>query len=236
MHAQQHSGGATGWMWMELLLDTVVDPLSWPLAQWGHSWVGRGPGFVFFFISLVATILWAGWKTSPGKSVHSELVIQPHPAVWRREIGFIVVFSEDIIKQVSFGWCHFSLTVRQGWAALLRLCHNRVTERDERGKRKINFEVFLYCKKNNPKRWLVPPVCYQIKFCYLESSHKPKCLGFVQAAEGIAAGWSHFGQCRSSRLMLKAPQGHGEGTALPQHSPLSPWMFASLSPHSILCL
>lgn len=64
--------------------------------------------------------------------MHSELVIQPHPAVWRREIGFIVVFGEDIIKQVSFGWCHFSLTVWQGWDAPLHSCYSRVTGRDER--------------------------------------------------------------------------------------------------------
>lgn len=33
--------------------------------------------------------------------------------------------------------------------------------------------------------------------------------------------------------MLEAPQGHGEGAALPQDSPLSPWTCASLSPNSI---
>lgn len=66
--------------------------------------------------------------------MRSELVIQPHPAVWRREIGFIAVFREDIIKQVSFGWCHFSLAVWRGWDAPLRLCYHRVTERDEREK------------------------------------------------------------------------------------------------------
>lgn len=46
-------------------------------------------------------------------------MIQLHLIVWRGEIDFMDVFSKDIIKQVSYGRCHFSLSMRCGWDAPL---------------------------------------------------------------------------------------------------------------------
>lgn len=93
-------------------------------------------------------------------------MIQLHLIVWRAEIDFIVVFSKDIIKQVSFGWCHFGLLVQCGRDT--PLCAAVQWLKDKKGKKKSILKYFFTARKITQDVDLCPQSAIKSHFAIME--------------------------------------------------------------------